>query len=278
MSVARTPHQILSEALRRQIRKNPAYSMRALAKATKISPSYLSRILAGKKPIPEERFAPLVQSLGMDETSCRLLRHAMFRQTVGASKNAIAVLEEILGQSSPRREPSLFEDFQEGVITEFSVLEPWYRIAVLDLVTCDNFNPSSEWIAERLGITTAQATEALRDLLAAGLLREKNGKISKTSRKLRFPTVRSNPTIRRYHQAMIDKAVKHMLNETDDHAFDHRLISSLSFAADPKNLKKARAILNDALYEVAEVLRQGDCTEIYQLNAQLFPLTRRTKS
>jgi hypothetical protein len=53
-------------------------------------------------------------------------------------------------------------------------------------------------------------------------------------------------------------------------SFERRLITGISIAANPENLDRARDILLAALHEVASVLSEGECTELYHLNAQLF--------
>jgi hypothetical protein len=51
------------------------------------------------------------------------------------------------------------------------------------------------------------------------------------------------------------------------------LITGLTFAGNPANFERAQRHLHQALYESAEILTAGPCTEVYQLNAQLFLLT-----
>ena len=45
-------HEILSKYFQQKQRHAPGYSLRAVAKRLDISPSFLSRILSGKRPVP----------------------------------------------------------------------------------------------------------------------------------------------------------------------------------------------------------------------------------
>lgn len=47
-------------------------------------------------------------------------------------------------------------------------------------------------------------------------------------------------------------------------------ITAISFVANPEHLAKAKQRLTEALHEIAEILTEGNCTEVYGLNAQLF--------
>ena len=89
---------------------------------------------------------------------------------------------------------------------------------------------------------------------------------------MRFPTVKSLPKIRAYHKKMIQKAVHELDKKIDEKSFQKRLISGMCIAANPEKITQAKQILQAALHEVASVLSEGNCTELYHLNAQLFSL------
>jgi hypothetical protein len=53
------------------------------------------------------------------------------------------------------------------------------------------------------------------------------------------------------------------------------LISSVCFAGSTEKLKEARLILEEAMYKAANLMADEPvCDEVYQLNVQIFPLTR----
>ena len=68
-----------------------------------------------------------------------------------------------------------------------------------------------------------------------------------------------------------------MLTGTDDQAFKRRLITSVSFSMNPEKLTKGKERIMELIYEIADILSEGACTEIYQLNVQLYPLTNEIK-
>ncbi len=268
MKKAKTPHELLQKALLRVSRRNKSYSLRSLARAVDISPSFLSAVFKGKKRLPKSRFEAVTRSLGMDEASKKSLRKAMLLETIGSSPNSVPFFEDVLSPSN-----LAIAEREEGTIPEFTVFDSWYHMAILDLVTCVNFNPDPKDIGSRLGIETREAERAFKMLADRGLIEFKNGIWLKVNEKLRFPTTKSYPAIRAYHKTMITKALQTLIGQTDTVSFERRLITAVSFAANPESLKKGRERLMELIYEIADIMTEGDCTEIYQLNAQLFPLT-----
>ena len=167
-----------------------------------------------------------------------------------------------------------FESYSAVSKQMSSVLLKWYNLAILDLTTCSNFRSDPGWIAKQFGISVEEVKEALRLLVDLGLLEKTKGSFKKTTLKIRFPASESMMNfIRKYHMEMIGRAAK-TLERTSKEDFERRLITGITVAANPMQFAKARKRLNEALHEVADLLAEGECTEVYQINAQLFPLTQ----
>lgn len=73
---------------------------------------------------------------------------------------------------------------------------------------------------------------------------------------------------------MIQKAAAGLENVPSEAEFAERLVSGISFAGDPKLLPEAKVVIEEALYKAAAILADGDCTEVFQLNLQLFKVSR----
>jgi uncharacterized protein (TIGR02147 family) len=157
---------------------------------------------------------------------------------------------------------------------DFSLNDQWYYSALLDLTTCSNFRSEPEWIAKRLGISQKEVLKAIELLQKAGLLKIEAGQFRKTEEHLVVPTVVSREKIRRYHKMMSLKAIETMEKNISLEDFQRRLIKGSTIAVNPKQLEKAKIIINNALNEVIHTLTQGECTEIYHFNLQLFPLLK----
>lgn len=170
-------------------------------------------------------------------------------------------------------EPTI--DFVNCYDTEdFSLNDEWYYIAILDLTTCSNFDPDHGWIAKRLGLSRTQVTDAIARLEKAGLLKFENGTFKKVEDHLVIPTVVSRQKVRRYHKTMLLKAIDVMETQTTVDEFQKRLIKGSTIAVNPKNIGPAKYILERALEDAILVLSEGNCTELYHCNVQLFPLSK----
>lgn len=256
MSNAALAHEILQKSFRRLQKKNPSYSMRALARDLELSPSYVSRIMSGAKPLPSEQAIAFASALKMDQPALVSLQKSTLAPELAALVSVSPVVQ-----------------FEEETERDFNLLDEWYNIAIADLISCGGIANDPAAIAARIGVTVSEATSSLHRLSTHGYIVERDGVLEKTTRLMRFPTTRSHPSIRLYHRTMLKKAADALLT-TDQSSFDRRSISGISIAANPANLARAKARLTEALYEVCEILREGEATEVYQLAAQLFPITK----
>jgi uncharacterized protein (TIGR02147 family) len=252
-------------------KSSPSFSLRGLAKRIKVDPSFLSLIFSGKKSIPKARFQQIIDGLGMDKPAETHLKHLIRNELL--SKQAITVDELGKDQSNSRIAVD-FSEYTPMRTQNFDILNTWYILPVLDLFTCKNSSSDPAHIADRLEISETQARAAVECLLNIGLLEEGPAGLKKSRAKIRFPASTSKESVRAYHREMIAKARQCLLSQTRPEEYQRRLITGSTVAVNPKNLERAKARLNDALHEIMEILLEGDCTEVYQLNLQLFPLTR----
>jgi uncharacterized protein (TIGR02147 family) len=154
------------------------------------------------------------------------------------------------------------------------LLEKWFYVPMLNLATMPGFQDKREWIAARLQISLAEAAAGLARLVEAGFLTRGPEGVSRGELEVRFPTSRSHERLRLFQRRMIQRADSQLTNAPTEEEFAARLLSSLCFAGDPSRLPEAKLVIEEALYKAAEILAGGDCTEVFQLNLQLFRLTK----
>jgi uncharacterized protein (TIGR02147 family) len=261
------PHQILKKYFLRKQKANPKYSLRAFARDLKVSAPFASRLFLGTQEIPLKRLGQIAKVLDMDILDLKDLKNAIakeFLNTLGLSSKDFV--------EPPKQVLSTFED-KAMTLKEMSVLSPWFNIAILELVTCEDFKSDAAWMAKRLGIRPDQAETSKTYLIRQGYLKEVRGVLQKTDRHLRLPTKNSLDIVKRYHKSMMDLAAKEMFRNGDSRSFENRLITSTSIAVNPANIPLAKERLAEVQLEVSELLREGPCTEVYDLTLVLFPLT-----
>ena len=259
--------------------KNAHYSMNAFARDLDLSPSLLSRILNGSRALTLKQGLHLSAILDFSQAETNQFILSIVE---GATKNAKISkrIRDQIQKNGAQVETATHLQASSPLYTNFDVerfktISRWYHLPILNLTFVKGFKNDPSWIARRLGITRAEAQEALERLLELGFLEEtSDGAIKKTQANLFFKTERSEAAMRQFHQQMIEKA-KLELNKTESADFDERLINSITFACAPEHLKLLKKKIDEFQDEVLALTKSGPHQEIYQLNCQLFPLTKK---
>ena len=263
------PHRLLLNSFNKRKKEDGSLSLRSLAAKAKISPGYLSKILAGTKPLNKKIIEELSRCLKMDDLQYQQLLECYEQK----------IIKEKLGKSK-KSERFLFASEEYELLPAQSewILSKWHYICVLDLITTKSFKEDPDWIAKRLNIRREDAAEALKLLERANLtFRDEKGNLQKKYRKLRFPTKMSKDLIRQFHIAQMKRAINLLDRQTSQNEFEGRLITSLTVATNLAKIQEVKEFLHQALYQAADMLSEGDSHELYQLNLQFFPQTRAVK-
>lgn len=256
----------LKEVFELKKQSNPKYSLRSLARDMGISPSFLSKIMNGKKPLPEKYIGELSRRLNLDAIEVEKLKKST------AAMRPFRNNTRVVGSDNER-----LRKYTPMGRNDLPLLEKWYYIAILDLSTCENFKSNIKWIAERLKLSESLVEDSVKWLLEKEYLIQSENGWKKSDRKMRFPADSANPTISNFHGQLLSKVIKTMERDNNAEKYKGRAIHSTVVAGNPENLEKAQKILIKALYKATEVLTEGDCTEVYQLNVNQIPITENSK-
>jgi len=231
------------------------YSLRAFARDLGLSHTYLSLILNGKKPLPLPTLKSLSDKLGLDETQRRELEAL-----------------EPRSRSNGKRDP-----FSRLEMAKFRLIARWYYIALLDVLEIEDGATSPTRIADYLGVDREQVKDALNTLKQLGIIRLNGKRWEKVDKKLSILLPTSKEEIRAYHRQMILQALDE-LEKTTEPEFKLRDITGMTLPINPRRLPGARKKIAKFRRSLERYLTQGKCTEVYQLNVQLFPLRNAGKS
>lgn len=260
--------EILKQVLQEKKKKNHSYSLRAAARDLGVTHGYLSLILSGKKFLNFHRAIQFSQSLKMDE-----MRTSLFLRCVALESMKDSACRIFLENSFPCESVTSGHEFATLELDRFRILSDWYHIAVLDLTLLKQFKPDPAWIASELGITIDHVKNAAARLARLGLLEISKGQWIKTNAKLAIPTTYSDHAVREFHQQMIEKATE-ALNSPSSEDFAAREISAITFPINPDKVPEAKRKVEKFKREMLKFLGSGDCTALYQMNIQLFPLSK----
>ncbi len=227
--------------------------MRALARDLEVSQSLLSLILSGRR-----RLSPRV-----------LERTLRFLALPAAEKKEWENRLRLKGDRGKRAHVT-----ESNRLIDETPIHHWYMLALLDLATLpDGCRADPDWIARRLGITRVEAEFAATELEAAGMLIREKEILRKKEQHLYFPSKTSLPLLRELHRQLIQKALD-QLERIDPASFKKRKIVGTTFAIRSAHLGKANTLIQKFQKDMAALLTEGDCDEVYQLNIQLFPLSQ----
>lgn len=253
-----SPGEYLRSALHDRIARNPAYSLRAFARDLGLSHTYLSLIINHKKRISAQQAVWLSEALGLDAGRKQEFVHSTFNRTKLKADRKASVR------------------FQQLELDKLRLAAGWHHWAILDLTLLQDFQSNARWIAKRLGLSAPLVTEAIQRLKRLGLLESQNGVWKKADHFIAVPTTRSHACMRQLHRDLILKALKN-LNSGSKKDYEARSISGAIIPVNPARLQAAKKRVAAFRRNMIRFLSEGECTELYQLNLQLFPLTRRNK-
>lgn len=170
-------HILLQKAFKKRQKDIPKFSLRALAERMKISPGYLSKLLSGQKALNKKLLRDFIFHLKLDSLQSHQIFESLENQIV---KERIGTLDLPRSKKSEAKtELDIYELAPQQV--EW-ILSRWYYVAILDLITNEDFQEDFEWMSKRLQIMPQEAKEAIKALKLARLIDyDSTGRLQKVS-------------------------------------------------------------------------------------------------
>jgi uncharacterized protein (TIGR02147 family) len=243
--------QLLRVELAERKQRNPNYSLRAFAQSLGISPSQLSQLISGKRNFTVDVLGQVSKALALSpEQERQLVARTLVPRTLAREERAKRQLAE----------------------DEFKLISDWYHYAILSLGKVKNAKADAFWIADRLGISVAEARGALDRLKRLDLIDD-----SKTLRQKEKPLNISSATpsraIQAYHQNILNMAQARL----SDTPIEKRDYSAMTFAADATRIPQARKMIEEFQDQLVDYLQTPHSKEVFIIACQLFSLERNTK-
>jgi uncharacterized protein (TIGR02147 family) len=137
----------------------------------------------------------------------------------------------------------------------------------------EDFSSDIAWIAKRLSISKSRAEIVIDGLLASGLIKRENGKLKKTAKQLTTTQDIQSIALRHSHKETLEMAVE----KIESISIEDRFYSSNTIAMNRNKLSEAKNLIREFRRKLTALLEDGQKTEVYQFNFQLFPLTELKK-
>ncbi len=157
---------------------------------------------------------------------------------------------------------------------QISYFTNWYYVAIRELMTTPYFREDPKWIASRLNpkVSVDDVRIALVHLENLGMIkRNDEGKLEAVQNWVSTGDEVRSMLVREFHKSMIEQGKSSMENVVSQ----LRDISSLTFGVSEENVEKLKQLLSAFRKELLAIAEQNVHPNlIYQLNLQLFPLSK----
>ena len=248
--------EILHDIFKQKQEVNPSYSLRSLAKKSQISHAYLSLLFNQKKQLSRDSALKLIAALRPNSLQYLNIKNQLANEGISIESRKIDISEENLLK-----------------IEEFNLLSKWYYLVIMELTAVDDFVNDEAWIANKIGIDVLDVRLAILKLKKHGYLSSLGGELVKTKKHLVLQTSDAARVTKNYHQNMLSLA-KQELEHQNKESFDERYMTGYTLPASPKNIEIIKQKMRETVSEIIELLRDSEPTEVYQMNFQLFPMSR----
>lgn len=248
--------EFLNSELIKRTKKNGAFSQRAFAKMLGLSPGELSEILNGKRKLSVKKALQIAENLSLnpEETLAfiNLTKPPLINENTPSSG----------GKTSQKLSMDLFE-----------VVGNWYCFALITLSECEGFSWNKDYIAKKLGISVAEARDALQKLIKVGLIeQDKKSDYRVTADFIISPDQIPSAAIRKSHFDLLNKAMIAL----EEASHNERNITGIGLAL---NESEYKSIVKDIASFRRELIKKYGYSnkkknKVYQLEMALFELTQ----
>lgn len=244
------------------------FSHRLFARRAGISsPSLMKEIMDGKRDITPGHLDGVIRALDLDREEASFFRELVRLDQAENDAERNAAWER-LSASRRFREARRLED------AAMRYLSRGHVSAVRELALRADFRPDPAWIAGELlpRITVSEARAALETLLELGLLVEQKGRVVPAQVSVVTPHEVAGLAAHNYHRDMLARAAESI--ETVPPAQRHLLGVTVAI---PVALVPALKAELDAFQErILDLCDRAasEAEQVYQVNLQLFPLSR----
>jgi len=249
-------------------KRSEVFSFRNFSRKAGISSSgFLKLVMDGKRDLTDESLKKFIGALSLDKDEA-----AFFDDLVrfNQAKTHPEKNHHYMRMMNHRR----FFDAHRIERESFNYFSKWYYTAIREMIALPDFQEDPEWIAARLNpaIDASEVTEAINVLLDLGLAkRNDDGKLAIDNHKIATDDEIRSVNITNYHRSMIRRAEESLANyEAAD-----RSVNAITVPMSEAKFDEVKERLNEFRKELWAILADcEDAKEVYQINFQLFGLTR----
>jgi uncharacterized protein (TIGR02147 family) len=255
--------RFIKDALDEKSRKNELFSLRAFARATELSPSYLSRTLSGKRRLSATTARQISAALHLSAQESDYFIGLIELESADTPEKKAKLLRRFSAKSKSR--PDIVP------LDIFRVIADWHHFALLALTNTRGFCAEPAWIARRLGIKASEAKAAIERLLQVGLLEEKGKTLhAKHDANLTTSDDFSSAAIQENHLQHLKKGA----DALKELSVELREFNNLAVTMNISSMPKAKELIREFIDKFNQEMETRKGEEVFQLNLQFYKLTK----
>ncbi len=255
----------LNEVLAERKAKNPAYSMRALAKTFGITQAAISQILSRKKGLSLNTAMKIADSLGLKKEEADYFCLLVQMQATKDPKTRELLFRKIQ-ELNPRRKVT---DLTSEI---FRLISDPHHYTILLLTEID-FEFTPENVAKHLGMNRYEVNVAIDRLQKLDLLEEVPelpGRFRRTKGDIQFSSDVPNHALRSYHKQILTKAMQSL----DTQSPKEKVMSSEQVVLAAEDVETVRRLAMEFFSKVIKLSKKpGKKSAVYNVGIQVFKLS-----
>jgi uncharacterized protein (TIGR02147 family) len=249
-----------------------AFSFRYFAKKSGFaSQSALKFFLDGKRNLTIDSIQRVCKGFSLDTTESKYFESLVRLNQETSNEKKNQYFHEMLKIQKKKKIKLISSD-------QYEYFSNWYNPAIRELIRCKDFQGDPKWIAKRIFpmISVIEARESLRLLERLGLIRKnENGDYIQVERAVTTERELLSMSARNFHREMGHRAVESL----DSVPIDRRDFSGITFGLPASKVQKLKDKINEFREELNSTLGslEEETDDVYHLNIQLFPLTKKDR-
>jgi uncharacterized protein (TIGR02147 family) len=258
----------LTDFIDQQKTTSRGFSLRSFAQKAGVAASLLNDILSKRQNLTIQamhKYAIAIE-LGAKEIAYFEALVGFNNATTNQEKNRFfGEMVHLRGRSAVK-----FIDHQQ-----YEYFSEWYHAVVRELVTHGRMGCDADKISQCINpvVSSAKVKKSIALLQELGLIYEADGVWHASDKVLSSEYQIQSVALKNYHIGMLERAAESLDKHTSDEREFQGLTLSVSKATFEQMKNRIRS-LSDELLAMA-VLEKNESDEVYQINLQMFPLTKK---
>ena len=247
------------------------FSVRAVARASDISESYLSMVLSGERSLSAGKLEKLLQSQGFDTSAQSYLGWLHTIVEAEDESERLDALKKIQRFSQYRALNSM-------EIETYEYLTNWHYVAIREMSALPDFKLEPKWIRARLKkkITLKEIRAAVEFLVCHGFIElDESGKCKRPGKTVHGKTGVLRPALTKFHREMLTQAC----DSIESTPSEMRHITAHTAAIPLQHISQAKQILDEARQQIVALgaTDLSKSSEVYHFGFLAFPVSKTSK-